>query len=144
MTPQSKQMSRWLSTLCRLLAWLLDSRVAWTLCSLAAALLIYGSLEPRLAPPGAFALDKLIHLVAYGGLALLGCLPCDRVQHSLPVAAMLILLGGAIELTQSLVPGRDASLGDFAANTCGVLIGVALSRYLRPPLAAWSKLRLAS
>jgi len=127
---------RWLSPL-------LDSRIAWPLCGLGVLVLIYGSLAPALAPPSAFQLDKLIHLVVYGGLATVGCLPCDRVTRGLPVAIMLIVLGGGIEIAQSFVPGRFPSVGDFIANTIGVLLGISLSRLLRRSLASWGEFRLA-
>jgi VanZ family protein len=140
MTPQSAGQSAGTS---RWLAALLDGRIAWPLCAIAVIVLVYGSLEPALAPPGAFQLDKLVHLVAYGGLATLGCLPCERARHGLPIIIGLIALGGLIEIAQLFVPGRFGSFGDFIANGCGVLLGVALSRWLRPALASWSRLKLA-
>lgn len=114
----------------------LDYRFAWSLCTAGAIVLIYGSLEPRLAPPGVFALDKIAHLAAYGGLTLLGCLPCDRLRRCVPIALGLIVLGGLIEVAQSFVPGRDASIGDGVANACGVMLGLAVSRAMRAKVLA--------
>jgi VanZ family protein len=119
---------------------LLDSRFSWPLCGLAAVVLVYGSLDPRFAPPGAYALDKLVHLVVYTGLAVLGCLPCERARRRLAIALALIALGGSIEIAQSFVPGRYGTVSDFIANGCGVGLGVALSGMLRPALAARRKL----
>jgi VanZ family protein len=143
MTPQGATTSRWVGAAGRWLAPLLDGRIAWPLGAVAAIVLVYGSLEPALAPPGMFELDKLIHLSAYGGLATLGCLPCDRTRHCAPIVVGLIALGGLIEIAQCYVPGRVGSIADFVANGCGVLLGVALSRWLRPVLAAWRKPGLA-
>ena len=143
MTPQVTASARWLGLAARGLAALLDGRIAWRLGAAGVIVLVYGSLEPALAPPGAFQLDKLAHLVAYGGLATLGCLPCDRARQRRPVIIGLIALGGLIEIAQCFVPGRVGSFADFIANGCGVLLGVALSRWLRPALASWRKVGLA-
>jgi VanZ family protein len=142
-TPEHRAIARWLRLSCRWLSRLLDRRIAWPLCGVAVIVLIYGSLAPALAPPGAFQLDKLIHLVAYGGLAAVACLPCDRAKLGLTIAVMLIALGGMIEVAQSFVPGRFPSMGDFVANMIGVMLGVALSRLLRPSLAPLRDLRPA-
>lgn len=133
--------ARWLISSRRWLSRLLDSRISWPLSGVAVIILVYGSLEPALAPPGAFQLDKLIHLAAYGGLATVACLPCDHMKPTLVVAIGLIALGGMIEIAQSFVPGRFPSMGDFAANGVGVLIGVTLSRLMRPLLTDWRRLQ---
>jgi VanZ family protein len=62
------------------------------------------------------------------------------VKLGLPIALSLIALGGMIEVAQSFVPGRFASMGDFVANAVGVALGLALSRLFRASLATWQRL----
>ena len=65
--------------------------------------------------------DKLLHFVAFGGMALLA----GRMMHTpariaLALAAVL-LASWIIELLQNLVPGRKFCWRDMAANAAGVL-----------------------
>lgn len=66
--------------------------------------------------------DKVNHFA--GNYALVLCLltAFPRLRPSVG-AGLIILLGGCLEYIQQQV-GREASLGDFAANVAGVLFAV--------------------
>lgn len=74
--------------------------------------------------------DKLLHLTAYGGLALLICLnwslrrPLGWRQAAI-VLALLAGFGALDEVTQILV-GRDCDLADWTADVSGATAGVGL------------------
>ena len=92
------------------------------------------ALSPK--PPQQMSLgwDKLNHLCAFGSLCLLGSLAWPRRQFALLLA--LLAYGGAIELLQTLVPGRSGEWPDLLADALGLLLGSlatwALRRLLRP------------
>ncbi|MDP6363648.1 MAG: VanZ family protein [Candidatus Poseidoniia archaeon] len=118
----------------------MSPRLAWALAlgwMALIALLSHQSAVGGLATASGLPLaDKLDHLVEF---ALLGALLRNAVarHHPLPVVApafFVLALGasyGALdELHQSLVPGRDAELGDWLADAAGVALGsFAFSRY---------------
>lgn len=66
--------------------------------------------------------DKLLHFLAWGGLALLA----GRLAHSwLALGAWLtalLLAGLLIEILQNLVPGRTFCWRDLAANAAGIAV----------------------
>jgi VanZ family protein len=115
--------------------------VAW------AALLLYVGSRPSLtAPPVPLYNDKVAHFLAYGVLGCLlgigwrlrgvvgdagaaGARGGDRRRAGrgwwLPVL-LAIAVGAADELHQQRVEGRSAEVGDFLADTAGVLAGFAL------------------
>jgi hypothetical protein len=140
-TSSRKELPRGRRALRGWLTRLLDQRVAWPLCGVGAAIVLYGSLSPALAPPDLLNVDKLIHLFAYGALATVGFLPCGNARRGWPIAATLLALGGFIEVAQTFVPGRSGSVGDFIANACGVLLGVSLSRLVRQFALSWGALQ---
>jgi len=83
--------------------------------------------------------DKLLHLFGYvvlGGLALFGAGARPLLRNAAVAWAVVAIWGAADEWHQSFVPGRDASLGDFAADLAGAALGVGL-------LAWWSSRRRA-
>ena len=67
--------------------------------------------------------DKLLHLIAYAGLALLQPLFLKEARLTLRWALLLILWGILLEGAQGLVPNRMPSFWDFVANTTGVILG---------------------
>jgi VanZ family protein len=80
--------------------------------------------------------DTLEHIVAY---ALLAFLTATLLGSSvaLPVIfGVIVAYAGLLEVGQTLVPCRSASLKDFAASGIGALIGVTASSYLRPLIRA--------
>jgi VanZ family protein len=70
-------------------------------------------------------LDKLRHLLAFAVLAWVGCQAWGSERGRLPaVAAGLFGYGLFIELVQSQIPSRVASVGDLASNTLGITLGL--------------------
>jgi len=71
--------------------------------------------------------DKLAHFGAY---SILGCLLARgsvRSRISLPLVVLIgILIGGLDELYQSTIPNRVADVGDWIADSLGVVAGVVL------------------
>ena len=75
--------------------------------------------------------DKTLHLIAYGGLAVLACralargLPA-RITWSLALATLGITIGYAItdELHQRVVPGRSADVYDVMADAAGACLAL--------------------
>ncbi len=103
--------------------------MARVLCRLAfaayALLIAYLSLRPMVGEiPGNW--DKLYHLLAYGGFALLGYGVLREGRHYAWVCLAVVAYGALMEYAQSFVPGRMMSLGDLAANTAGVAIAAFL------------------
>ncbi|MEF3698891.1 VanZ family protein [Desulfolutivibrio sp.] len=96
------------------------------------AAVVYMSLLPDVEMPGDFPdMDKLYHMAGYAWLAFLPCFAFARKRVGLLASLSMIVLGCALEYAQGYVPGRMASLGDMAANTAGVALGVAAGRLLR-------------
>jgi VanZ family protein len=100
--------------------------------ALALTLWLLSSRSTLPMPQGVFGLDKLVHFGAYTALALSLCLwpkPASWVQHPLRTALIIIIIssvyGGVDELHQSFVPGRDASVFDWLADTLGAVFGAA-------------------
>jgi VanZ family protein len=95
-------------------------RIAFWLFWPALALVIWGELTPH--PPAMGESDKVLHFLAYFGLAGLASTAL-RYRRAVILAALgLILLGGVLEVLQ-MFTGRDAELLDEVANTIGVLSG---------------------
>lgn len=71
--------------------------------------------------------DKLLHFLAFGGLAFLAA--CMTQSHLEQLAWMLCLLAAswAIEMLQNLVPGRKFCWRDMAANAAGISFAALLS-----------------
>jgi VanZ family protein len=84
-------------------------------------------------PQGVFGLDKVAHFTAYAALAFaLGLWPkreswkAHPLRTALLIVALASVYGGIDELHQSFVPGRDASVYDWIADTLGAGFGVAV------------------
>jgi VanZ family protein len=96
------------------------------------AAVVYLSLLPDVDMPGDYPdIDKLYHMAGYAWLAFLPCFGFARKRVGLAASLSMIVLGCALEYAQGYVPGRMPSLGDMAANTAGVLLGIAAGRLLR-------------
>ncbi len=89
------------------------------------------SLLPRETLPETGLWDKLEHAAAYAILCVAGVVSYPRKRARLALLIGLAMYGGALELLQSFVPGREASIADVIANTFGVVIGFAASRFRR-------------
>ena len=98
--------------------------VVWT------GIILIGTSAPRLPPgPDIPASDKIAHLLAYGilGLLLMRTLRAERWPQA--KAVIFALVGGSLfaaldELHQSLIPGRQTDLLDFAADCLGLAVAV--------------------
>ena len=84
------------------------------------------SLLPKLAPPGEYGFDKMIHGATYTVLALLAHVAFQHRKSAVTAALLMIPIGCAIEVAQGFVPGRYGDVWDAVANSCGALTGVAL------------------
>ena len=101
-------------------------RICLALWVAAMAALAYASLSPRLAPPGQFNLDKLVHSAAYMGTTLVGLRAVRQLWSSGFIVGATAIFGICLELGQSFVPGREPSIGDVVANSAGVIVAVLL------------------
>ncbi len=81
---------------------------------------VYLSLTPSPPSPDIAQGDKFGHLLAYGGL-MAWWLQIRRTPERL--ALLLILMGLALEILQSLSGYREGDLFDMAANTLGIGLG---------------------
>lgn len=96
----------------------------------------FGLIPLKRLPGPEFALaDKVWHAAAFGGLGLLltrVALFLRRPGGSAALwgAAGATLLGGALEVLQSLTPYRSADLADFVADALGALLVYLVLRLL--------------
>mgnify|MGYP000325641252 CR=1 FL=1 len=81
-------------------------------------------------------MDKLIHLTMYCILILLWGINLISFKFSLiKILFLTIIFGLLIETLQYLLPfGRYFDLGDFIANSIGVLFGACILYYLKKKL----------
>lgn len=100
--------------------------------ALALALWLLSSRSTLPMPQGVFGLDKVAHFGAYAALAFaLGLWPKAQAWRIHPARTALIIIilasayGAIDELHQSYVPGRDASVYDWLADTLGAGFGAA-------------------
>lgn len=89
--------------------------------------LFWESAHPSSIPLNFYGLDKVEHFSAFFVLAFLLCglLQIASVKSlgwliAAAVAAAM-LIGGAEECYQSLIPGRTCSFGDLSADICGAI-----------------------
>jgi VanZ family protein len=104
--------------------------LVWSVLAAAYWSLIFILTHIPIHVPGAeHSLDKLQHLAAFFGLAVLLCAAVDawRGLSVLGCAAILLLAatyGALDELTQALVPNRYPSVLDWFADAAGATLGV--------------------
>ena len=81
-------------------------------------------------------LDKLIHFIMYLIFALIWGLKIENFsERKIEISTYLILFGLGLEILQHVLPfGRYFDIGDFVANTIGVLFGVFILYYLKKKL----------
>ncbi len=100
---------------------------------------IFLSLKPGFGPSEEYNLDKIVHCGTYAFLTIL-CFLFTRNKKSLFILCLLLIsIGGGVEYLQSFTPTRNASIGDFLANTIGVLIGAACGRIIQIFRNVWIK-----
>ncbi len=105
----------------------------------AIVVVMWGELTPN--PPHLEALvwDKVLHYIAYFGLAGLATVALNARRQAIWAVLALVALGGALEILQGFT-GRDPDIYDELANTLGAFTGgaagwlvmAALSRNLGP------------
>lgn len=108
---------------------LLTRAVAGFLAGSFVAGLFMGGSQPEAAglfpPPW----DKLVHLVAFGGFTVL-----VELAFWPPVSMLVaipLLVSAADEFHQAFLPGREASVADWAAGAVGTFLAVWLLRHTR-------------
>jgi VanZ family protein len=86
------------------------------------AVILFSGLRPEPVPQIFDQQDKLHHMLGFAALmfTLRLAFPQWRVLWAIVVSLAAALL---IEIGQSMLPNRQASLGDMLANTLGVLLG---------------------
>lgn len=123
-------MSDWRLNLRGPKAYAFISRVSLILGIFAVLIVTYESLTPTLSLPSITHMDKIMHFVAYAGLAGLFTLGCPRIKPIL-ICLSVIGFGALIEILQHIMAlGRSGSLLDGLANTGGAIIGTTLAVYL--------------
>lgn len=85
--------------------------------------------------PGGVSLTAPWDKVAHGcGFFFMGLVAAwgwgDRIRMRY-LLALLLIYGGADEIHQAFVPGRDASLGDWIADGTGAMLGLLAWRGMR-------------
>ena len=88
----------------------------------AVLLVAWGELTP--SPPDFTAMvwDKILHFIAYFGLAGLATVALDARRPAVWAVLALVVLGGVLEVLQGLT-GRDPRVSDQVANTIGAVLG---------------------
>lgn len=74
--------------------------------------------------------DKFLHAASCAIVVMLPALLLRRLSYLLISIAVLFAAGAGIEVYQSFLPGREASLSDLLADATGIIIGVAMARVL--------------
>ncbi len=110
-------------------AWRVTVLVVWLLVLL--GLLLTPISEPSIPGQVTFpGMDKVAHFglfaVAEAAFVFVAVFLRRPVVRLLAATAVAILLGAATELAQSLIPLRDTSLLDFAADLAGIAVGLAV------------------
>lgn len=88
------------------------------------ALVAYLSLAPSGTIPQSNEIDKLLHMLGYGGLLGLGGLVWTGWRIRTVLFASLLVYGGLLEVAQDGLPQHQASLLDLSANVAGMLLAL--------------------
>ncbi len=99
-------------------------------------LVIWGELAPQVPDVFEQASDKLLHFIAYFGLAGMAAVACKGRKGAVLAVIALMAVGGLLEIVQGFV-GRDASIYDELANMAGALTGGIAARALVEALSRW-------
>lgn len=90
-------------------------------------LVVVLSVIPQDAMPQTGIWDKANHVAAYTALAVAGGIGFRGRRSLMLVAACLFLLGAGLEVVQSFLPDRNASVYDLFANVIGIALGSLLA-----------------
>ena len=96
-------------------------------------LVIWGELAPPDVEGAIGVNDKLLHFIAYFGLAAMAAAGLKTRLSAVKAVLALIVFGGVLEIVQGLV-GRDMSVFDGLANAVGAVTGGVLARLVIEPL----------
>lgn len=97
--------------------------IAWPF--VVAALIFFASSQSTVAAPKITEIDdKLAHFAVYGLLATLVCRIGSGWRAALCSLIVVSAFGATDEWHQSFVPGREADVGDWIADTLGAAIAV--------------------
>jgi VanZ family protein len=109
----------------------------WTLGWLMVAFILYSTLAPVRDVPDVHLNDKVEHGTAFFGMTFwFGGLVVRRRYWV--VAAVMSALGAAIEVAQGTMGwGRDMDFNDWVADTCGVLVALAVLLCLPRAWGSW-------
>lgn len=88
------------------------------------------ALQPASGAPGPLHADKVMHFIAYLQLTGFAYIITPHMRYFHGMCAVIVLYGLGIEIIQGFLPTREASVGDFLANTLGVLMAVVLVRWI--------------
>lgn len=104
----------------------------WLTLALLSGLFVgYKSLVPTVSIPQITHFDKLLHFVAYFGLAFIFTMGAARRIKPLFICLLVIAYGSLIEVLQYFMAlGRSGSVLDGVANGVGAIVGTALASYL--------------
>jgi VanZ family protein len=104
----------------------------WALGWAMVLFILYATLAPSTYVPDMHMNDKLEHATAFFGMTFwFGGLV--RRQRFWVLGALMSALGAAIEVAQGTMGlGRDMDIHDWIADTCGVLIALAILLFCVP------------
>ena len=71
--------------------------------------------------------DKIAHFIVYALLGILGYHSSKSFKQGIYFFLSIITLGVVLELVQFIIPGREFSYLDIAANTAGAVFGFFVS-----------------
>lgn len=94
--------------------------IAWVVLGAALVAVVVACLIPNRYLPSSLPNDKLMHGAAFAVLTALALPLAQTGVQVLYCAAALLLAGWLIECLQQLVPDRDFSWRDMAANAAGI------------------------
>jgi len=93
--------------------------------------IVWGSLTPSPPRIDVAHIDKVEHLLAYGGLMFWFALLYRAPRTRLAYAALWIAMGVGLEFAQRATGYRDFEVADMVADAIGVVLALAASATLR-------------
>ncbi len=106
------------------------------LYTLALTLLAILALVPHLFPLPTYYSDKMLHIFVCT-LILIWAFFTFKSRKAITIVCAMLAAGGiGLEFVQSLIPGREVSLDDIAANLIGILSGLIIGYLLKTGVEA--------
>ena len=91
------------------------------------ASIVPGSYRPSLG----FVPDTVEHVMAYSLIGALSVFVMRSIVRPAWLAFALALYAAVLEICQAFIPGRVASVEDFAASAVGAVIGISIAAFSR-------------